>query len=124
MHIRIGLFLFVMMFVSSTFSQTDYKKGTVNKDGFCTIYISDYKTSSSGSSAYETRYGLLNVKKNKIVLPIIYKNIFNTYEEGLYIVSDTLDNHNFGFNLPNKKLVKNSMAYLSKSPIVFGRSKI
>ena len=81
-----------MMFVSSTFSQTDYKKGTVNKDGFCTIYISDYKTSSSGSSAYETRYGLLNVKKNKIVLPIIYKNIFNTYEEGLYIVSDTLDN--------------------------------
>lgn len=109
MQIRIGfLFLFTITFssISSLFAQKDYKKGTTHKDGYTTIYIYTFTTNKDGSTNPIYRYGLLNEKKNKIVLPIMYKNIYTTYEDGIYSIKDTFENEGLYSTDKNKIIIE------------------
>lgn len=71
-------------------AQSDYTVGTKHPEGVATvskyIKINNYKG--------ENRYGLIDEKTNKLVLPISYLNIYPAREKELFIVKDTL--HKYG----------------------------
>ena len=90
MKTRIYSILLTLFIPFSSFAQTDYKTSTKNKDGFTCIYTVTYTkpTTLYGSGSSEYKYGLLEEKTQKIVLPIKYKSVYTSYEDGLYIVQD------------------------------------
>ena len=89
-----------------TFAQTDYKIGTKHKDGYTSVYttINKKSTTTYGSTSTENRYGLLDEKTQKIVLPIKYKSAYTSYEDGLYIVQDTLEKYGL-FSVKTKEFL-------------------
>lgn len=88
------------------FSQTDYKTSTKNKDGFTSIYNTIYikPTTTYGSSTSITKYGLLDEKTKKVVLPLLYKMAYTAYEDGLYIVQDSSEKHGL-YNAKTQKFL-------------------
>ncbi|MDB5227980.1 MAG: repeat protein [Bacteroidota bacterium] len=91
------LLYFILFLVAApcAFSEEDYKTGSKNKDGFTTIYKTTYIPAANyySSSTTITRYGLMEEKTKKIILPMKYTVIYTAYEDGLYIVEDTLSNY-------------------------------
>jgi hypothetical protein len=85
----LGLFAHFTLQLSA---QTDYKTGTKYKDGYVSI---SYSIPAKGSSYYgsttEFRFGLMEQKTGKIVLPMIYKSLFSSNEPDIYVIKDTLD---------------------------------
>ena len=67
----------------------DYTALSRNEDGFTVVY----KSQSIGTGYYaktESRYGLID-KNKKIVLPLIYKSIYQSGIPDIYSVKDTLE---------------------------------
>ena len=70
-------------------AQTDFNFGTKHKNGITSVY---YSFSGTSSYDYKTqyRYGLYDEVAKKIILPLKYRTIWNSNEEGIFIVEDTL----------------------------------
>lgn len=92
----------------NSFAQSDYKIGNKNNDGFTSIYHTTYTKAASyyQTSTSVTRYGLLDEKTQKIILPMKYESIYSAYEDGLYIVEDTLERFGLYSAKTNKFLVE------------------
>ena len=108
MKMKISCIIGILFSGILSFAQTDYKTGTKNKDGYTSVYNTKYipATSVYGSSTSITRYGLLDEKTQKVVLPVSYKMVYTSYEDGLYIVQDTMDNVGLYSAKTQKFLVK------------------
>ena len=68
----------------------DYKVFNKNNDG----YTSVYRTFRRGGEYYAKmidRYGLIDEKTKKIILPLDYSAVYVSYEPGIYIVKDTME---------------------------------
>lgn len=102
MKIRITLLLLLSINFIALFAKNNYIKGIVDKDGYCNIY----KAQKPSSTSSENRYGLLDDKKDKIVLPMIYRSVYTSYEEGIYIIKDTLDNQGLFSTKKNKIILE------------------
>lgn len=78
-----------MLATMALWAQTDFSFGTKHKNGITSVY---YTFSGSYSYEYKTqyRYGLYDENAKKLILPIKYKTIWNSNEEGIFIVEDTL----------------------------------
>ncbi|MFM2326150.1 MAG: hypothetical protein RIR31_352 [Bacteroidota bacterium] len=101
-----GLFLLFVTLSATVFAQADYKIGIKNKDGYSSIYttITTAAASVYSNSTSVTRYGLLEEKSKKVILPIKYEMVYTSYEDDLYIVEDTLKR--FGlFSAKNEKFL-------------------
>ncbi|MFN8282624.1 MAG: WG repeat-containing protein [Chitinophagales bacterium] len=87
------LLAFYLLFTRLSFAQTDYKTSIKNKDGYTCIYTVTYTKPASAysNSTAVYRYGLLDEKTKKIVLPIQYKTVYTSYEDEIYIVQDSLE---------------------------------
>ena len=98
-----ALLLFIYVW---SFAQADYKIGTKNKDGYTTIYNTVYITDAAyySKTSSVTRYGLMEEKTGKIILPMKYATVYTAYEDGLYIVLDTLNNYGL-YSATAKKMI-------------------
>ena len=108
MYMKKGIFgLLLLLFIGTlSFAQTDYKIGSKYKDGYASVYttINKKSTTAYGSTSTENRYGLIDEKTQKIVLPIKYKSAYTSYEDGLYIVQDTLEKYGL-FSVKTKEFL-------------------
>ena len=98
-------FIFSLCFIFftglATFCQ-DYVADYSLKDGYTLVYkklpaVSQYQTQA------EKTYGVIN-SENKIVVPMLYKSIFNSGEKGIFIVKDASENEGL-FSAIDQKVV-------------------
>lgn len=67
----------------------EYAVGYRNDDGFATAYKS-MPVKAGDNKKTENRYGLIN-SNGKFILPMVYRAIYSSGEDGIYQVKDTLD---------------------------------
>lgn len=110
MNIKATLFFLLNFSLLYCLSQTDYKMSTKHKDGLVTIYYTRSKpgTSNYSSSTSVSIYGLMEEKTKKIILPMKYISLYTSYEEGLYIVQDSMERYGLFSSTDNKFLVEPS----------------
>lgn len=85
---KIAAFIFGLFCCLSLAAQ-DYTSLSRNEDGLSVAYKS-VRVGSGSNVKNENRYGLLDRNK-KLVLQLIYKNIFTSGVPNIYLVKDTLD---------------------------------
>jgi hypothetical protein len=110
MNVKAPLLFLLLLSLLYARAQTDYKTSTKHKDGLVTIYYTKSipATSIYGTAASISRYGLMEEKTKKIILPMKYISVFSSYEEGLYIVQDSSEKHGLFSSRDNKFLVEPS----------------
>ena len=107
---KTGFLISILLVSAMVFSQTDYKVSTKNKDGFTVVYNTVY-TQGPGlyaTSSSVTRYGIIDEKTKKNILPLSYKTAYTASEDGLYIITDTLDKVGL-YNAKNGKFLVQPM---------------
>lgn len=114
MNVKATLFFLVTFNLLYCKAQTDYKMSTKHKDGLVTIYYTKSKpgTSYYSSSTTVSIFGLMEEKTKKIILPMRYTSLYASYEEGLYIVQDSLERYGLFSARDNKFLVEPSYSKL------------
>ncbi|GAB2828618.1 WG repeat-containing protein [Ferruginibacter profundus] len=87
------LLLLLLLATNQLIAQQDYTVGLSNKDGFAGIYktVTTYKDPYNYNNKTETRYGLMEIKTQKTVLPVLYRMVYSAMEDNMYVVKDTLD---------------------------------
>lgn len=99
---KICFLLMVVLITPHVFSQQEYSTSTTYKDGYISIYYT--LPTSIYSSTKDYRYGLIDEKSKKIVLPMLYKTVYPSGIDDIYFIKDTLDN--FGMiNVKTGKLL-------------------
>lgn len=78
------------LLTSSTAFCQDYELDYSLKDGYTLVY-KKLAAASKYQNTPEKTYGVIN-SANKIVVPLLYKKIFNCGEKGIFIVKDGTDN--------------------------------
>jgi hypothetical protein len=82
--------LFLFFFTGTVAFCQDYVTDYVLKDGYTLVY-KKLPPATPYQTAPEKTYGVIN-GENKIVVPLLYKSIFNSGEKGIFIVKDGADN--------------------------------
>ncbi|MFN8237810.1 MAG: WG repeat-containing protein [Chitinophagales bacterium] len=108
MKIKLAQLFFLLISVLFSRAQTDYKMSTKHKDGLVTIYYTKTKpgTSYYSSATSVSIYGLMEEKTKKIILPMKYTSLYFSYEDGLYIVQDSLEKYGLFSTRDNKFIVE------------------
>ncbi|MGG9960190.1 WG repeat-containing protein [Ferruginibacter sp. SUN106] len=100
------ILLLLLLATNHLLAQQDYTVGLSNKDGFANIYktVTTYKDPYNYNNKTETRYGLMEIKTQKTVLPVLYRMVYTSMEDNIYVVKDTLDMFSL-FNAQTKTFI-------------------
>jgi hypothetical protein len=101
---KLILSLFLFIFACTAAFCQDYVTDYSLKDGYTLVY-KKLPPGSPLQKAPEKTYGVIN-SENKIVVPLVYKSIFNSGEKGIFIVKDGAENTGLFSAITQKLLVE------------------